>query len=76
MAHYVLRNEGIFVGSSSAMNCVGAVKAARRLGPGKTIVTVLCDGGARSMSKVYNPEFLAAKGLVPTSTGDGLDFVL
>ena len=45
MAHYVLRNEGIFVGSSSAMNCVGAVKVARRIGPGKTIVTV-SGGGA------------------------------
>lgn len=43
-AQYLLRNEGLFVGSSAAMNCVGAVKAARLLGPGHTIVTMLCDG--------------------------------
>lgn len=75
MAHYLLRNDGLFVGSSSAMNCVGAVKMARLLGPRHTIVTALCDGGQRSLSKTYNVEFLKAKNLVPTSTGDSLDFV-
>lgn len=75
MGHWLLRNEGLFVGSSSAMNCVGAVKLARKLGPGKTIVTVLCDSGARSLSKMYNPSFLAAKGLKPSGRADGLDFV-
>lgn len=77
MAHYVLRNEGLFIGGSSAMNCVGAVKAARLLGEGHTIVTTLCDGGARSMSKVFNQKFLEQKNLVPTSAiGEDIEFVL
>lgn len=46
-AAYLLRNDGLFVGSSAAMNCVGAVKLARNLGPGHTIATILCDGGHR-----------------------------
>ena len=74
-AQYLLRNEGLFVGSSAAMNCVGAVKAARRLGPGHTVVTILCDGGHRHTSKFHNPEYLAEYGLAPVATGRGLDFV-
>ena len=46
-AAYLLRYDGLFVGSSAAMNCVGAVKLARKLGPGHTIATILCDGGQR-----------------------------
>lgn len=46
-AAYLLRNDGLFVGSSAAMNCVGVVKLARKLGPGHTIATILCDGGHR-----------------------------
>ena len=77
MANYLLRNEGLFCGSSSAMNCVGVVKLARDLGPNHTIVTVLCDSGQRSLSKLYNAEFLAAKGLTPTHlTGGTVEFVL
>lgn len=49
-AAYLMRNDGLFVGSSAAMNCVGAVKLARSLGPGKVIVTILCDGGQRQAS--------------------------
>lgn len=49
-AAYLLRNDGLFVGSSAAMNCVGAVKLARSLGPGYTIATILCDGGQRYAS--------------------------
>ncbi|KNC79125.1 hypothetical protein SARC_08474 [Sphaeroforma arctica JP610] len=77
MANYLLRNEGMYVGSSSAMNCVGAVKAARALGPGSVIVTILCDGGGRHASKLYNPEYLRANGLV-VSQWDAADlsFVL
>eukprot|EP00041_Stephanoeca_diplocostata_P007850 m.113096 g.113096 ORF g.113096 m.113096 type:complete len:407 (-) comp17061_c0_seq1:86-1306(-) len=67
MANFLLRNDGLFVGSSSAMNCVGVVRTARMLGPGHTIVTILCDGGARSMSKMYNPAFLKSRGLFPTA---------
>lgn len=75
MAYYLLRNDGLFVGSSSAMNCVGAVKMARRLGPGHVIVTVLCDSGARYYSKLYDEEFLRSKGLLPVSSGSDLGFV-
>ncbi|MGA9600047.1 MAG: cysteine synthase A [Methylocystis sp.] len=51
-------NEGLLLGGSSGINVAGAIRLARELGPGKTIVTVLCDGGARYASKLYNPEFL------------------
>lgn len=76
MAYYLLRNDGLFVGSSSAMNCVGAVKMARMLGPGHVIVTALCDSGQRGLSKLYNPQFLEARGLTPSHQGRALDFVL
>lgn len=75
MAQYLLRNEGLWVGSSASMNCVGAVKAARALGRGHVVVTLLCDGGHRHLSKFYNPEYLAQMGLTPSSQGRGLDFV-
>eukprot|EP00798_Chlamydomonas_sp_ICE-L_P014225 gene14225-20196_t len=75
MAHYLLRNDGLFVGSSAAMNCVGAVKAARQLGPGHTIVLLLCDGGARHLSKFHNTEYLEGYGLAPQEKGLGLGFV-
>ena len=51
-------NEGLLLGGSSGINVAGAIRLAKELGPGKTIVTVLCDGGARYASKLYNPEFL------------------
>ncbi|CAG8806780.1 30379_t:CDS:2, partial [Racocetra persica] len=47
MARYLVREEGLFVGSSSAINCVGCVRVARQLGPGNRIVTILCDSGQR-----------------------------
>lgn len=75
MAAYLLRNDGLFVGSSSAMNCVGAVKAARLLGPGHTIVTILCDGGARHLSRFHSSAYLEDQGLTPTAEGCQLDFV-
>ncbi len=75
MGQYLLRNEGLFVGSSSAVNCVGAVKAARRLPPGSTIVTVLCDSGERHVSKFHDRSFLRDAGLSPSATGRTLDFV-
>jgi len=75
MAHYLLHHDGLFVGSSSAMNCVGAVRLARQLGPGHTIVTVLCDSGQRSMSKLFNPEFLQARDLSPMHAGASLAFI-
>ena len=63
----LLTDEGLCVGGSSGINIAGAVRMAREMGPGKTIVTVLCDYGTRYQSKLFNPEFLADKGLpVPT----------
>ena len=55
--------EGLLLGGSSAINVAGAIRLARDLGPGKTVVTVLCDSGARYASKLYNPAFLREKGL-------------
>lgn len=55
--------EGLLVGGSSALNVAGAIKMARDMGPGKTIVTVLCDYGNRYASKIFNAEFLKSKGL-------------
>jgi cysteine synthase A len=59
----LLEHEGLCLGGSSAINVAGAVRLAKALGPGKTIVTILCDYGNRYQSKLYNPEFLRAKGL-------------
>lgn len=55
--------EGICLGGSSGINVAGAIRMAKDLGPGHTIVTILCDYGQRYQSKVYNPEFLQEKGL-------------
>ena len=59
----LLEYEGLFLGSSSGINVAGAVRLAKALGPRKTIVTVLCDGGERYVSKLFNPGFLQSKGL-------------
>jgi cysteine synthase A len=58
----LLQYEGLLMGGSTGINVAGAIRLAKDLGPGKTIVTVLCDSGARYQSKLFNPEFLAAKG--------------
>jgi cysteine synthase len=62
----LLSEEGLCLGLSSGINVAGAVRLARQLGPGKRIATILCDTGFRYLSTLYNPEWLAAKGL---STG-------
>ena len=59
----LLKYEGLCVGSSSGVNVAGAMRLARELGPGKTIVTILCDSGTRYMSKLFNPAFLREKNL-------------
>ncbi len=59
----LIATEGLCLGGSAGVNVAGAVRLARELGPGKTIVTILCDLGARYQSKLYNPEFLSARGL-------------
>lgn len=68
MVYTLLRTEGLFLGSSAGINLCGAVETARRLGPGHTIVTMLCDGGSKYQSRLYNPEFLASKGLKAPTT--------
>ena len=57
------QSEGLVLGGSSGVNIAGAVKLAQAMGPGHTIVTILCDTGARYASKLYNPAFLRSKGL-------------
>jgi cysteine synthase A len=56
-------HEGLCLGGSSGVNVAGAIRLAKDLGPGHTIVTILCDGGARYQSKLFNPEFLRSKNL-------------
>lgn len=67
VAHYVRKMDNIAVGSSSALNLASALKVAVKEGPGKRILTILCDGGERAYSKLYNPEFLQEKELDPTN---------
>jgi cysteine synthase len=59
----LLSEEGLCLGSSSGVNVAGAMRLAKLLGPGKTIVTILCDYGTRYQSKLFNPEFLRSKNL-------------
>ena len=59
----LLKEEGICVGGSSGINVMAAIKVAQRLGPGHTVVTVLCDWGHRYQSKLFNPSFLQERGL-------------
>ncbi|SIQ59440.1 cysteine synthase A [Rhizobium sp. RU33A] len=59
----IVENEGICLGGSSGINIAGAMRLAKDLGPGHTIVTILCDYGNRYQSKLYNPDFLRSKGL-------------
>ena len=59
----LLEHEGLFLGGSSGINVAGALRVAKELGPGHTIVTILCDGGERYASKLFNPAFLREKGL-------------
>ena len=63
MVYGILRNEGWFLGSSTGINVCGAVAVARKLGPGHTVVTVLCDGGGKSQSRLFNKTFLEEQGL-------------
>lgn len=61
--YQLLKQDGLFMGGSVGINVAAAVAIAKQLGPGHTIVTVLCDGGNRYQSRLFNPEWLAAKGL-------------
>ena len=67
----LMREEGLSLGGSSGINVAGAIRLARELGPGHTIVTILCDGAARYASKLFNPAFLSERGLpVPAWLGE------
>ena len=59
----LLKNEGLCMGGSTGINVAGAIRLARDLGPGKTIVTLLCDHGSRYQSKIFNPQFLRERDL-------------
>ena len=66
----LLQHEGLSVGGSTGINVAAATRVARAMGPGHVIATILCDGGARYQSKLFNPIFLRAKGLpVPAWLG-------
>ncbi|MBU2646707.1 cysteine synthase, partial [bacterium] len=67
VAHYLKQHDALVVGSSAALNLAGALKTAVTHGPGKRILTVICDGGERSYSKLYNPDFLREKNLDPSN---------
>ena len=59
----LLRREGLCLGGSSGINVAGAIRLARDLGPGHTVVTILADSGTRYQSKLFNPAFLQQRGL-------------
>ncbi|MEZ5792495.1 MAG: cysteine synthase A [Nitratireductor sp.] len=59
----LLEHEGLCLGGSSGVNIAGAMRLAKEMGPGKTIVTILCDSGTRYQSKLFNPDFLRSKDL-------------
>jgi len=59
----LLEHEGLCMGGSTGINIAGAIRLARDMGPGHTIVTILCDYGTRYQSKIYNPAFLRSKDL-------------
>ncbi len=63
LAWKLRQQDGIVLGSSGALNVLGAYELAKKIGPGQTIVTFWCDTGERSLSKLYNPDFLTSKGL-------------
>lgn len=64
MIYRLLHEEGLFLGSTSGINVAAAVRVARELGPGHTVVTILCDGGAKYLSRLYDENWLTEKGLL------------
>ncbi|MBD1903166.1 cysteine synthase A [Trichocoleus sp. DQ-A3] len=65
VVYRLLREEGLFLGGSTGINVGAAVELAKQMGPGHTIVTILCDSGARYQSRLFNREWLESKGLSP-----------
>ena len=78
MSRFLLRNEGLFLGPSSALNVVGAIKVARRLGRGHTVVTMLCDSGHRYLQRFWSADALSKRNIdVKASLAEsGLSFLL
>ncbi|CAE8626501.1 unnamed protein product, partial [Polarella glacialis] len=73
MAHHLLAHEGLFLGSSAAVNCAAAVKMARKLTPGSVVATILCDSGQRQLTKFYNEAAWAEYGLVAPTHHEASD---
>ena len=65
VVYRLLREEGLFLGGSTGINVAAAVRLAKQMGPGHTIVTILCDSGTRYQSRLFNREWLVAKNLLP-----------
>jgi cysteine synthase A len=63
VVYQLLRKDGLLMGGSTGINVGGAIALAKQMGPGHTIVTILCDSGSRYQSRLFNPEWLASKGL-------------
>ncbi len=68
MAHWLVREEGLFVGGSAALNVAAAARYSRTLPAGSVVVTVLCDGGDRYRSRLYDPDWLRENGVTPQAT--------
>jgi len=66
VVYQLLQKDGLFMGGSVGINVAAAVTLAKQMGPGHTIVTVLCDGGSRYQSKLYNRQWLSSKNLLPS----------
>ena len=75
MVFRLLKDEGIFVGASSALNVVAAGDVAAALGPGKTVVTMICDGAYRYQTRLFSKTWLAGKGLLSAGPEDCAHFV-
>ncbi len=67
VVYQLLEKDGLFMGGSVGINVGAAIALAQQMGPGHTIVTILCDGGSRYQSKLFNRDWLATKGLLPDS---------
>jgi len=68
MAHWLVREEGLYLGGSASLNVAGAARYARTLPPGSTVVTILCDGGERYRSRIWNDAWLTENHCTPTAT--------
>ncbi|HRP70720.1 MAG TPA: hypothetical protein PLY93_14435, partial [Turneriella sp.] len=65
LCHHLTKHEGLFVGSSAALNVAGALRLAKNAKVGSTLVTILCDGGGRYQSRLYNDAWLKEKNFIP-----------